>query len=73
MKKHHQTYAVKLGERVKTLREGKNLTHHQLAEKCGCSTKTISRIEKGETNFSHFILVDMAIVFGISLEELVRG
>ena len=72
MKEHHKAFAAKLGERVKAHREKNNLSHHTLAEKCSCSIKTISRIENGTTNPGILILLDMAIAFDITLEELIK-
>ena len=72
MKEHHKAFTAKLSERVKAHREKNNLSHNTLAEKCSCSTKTIARIENGTTNPGILILLDMAIAFGIPLEDLVR-
>ena len=73
MKPHHKANAVKLGERVKFYREQKQMTHQVLARECGCSTKTIGRIENGTTNTGYFVLVDMCRVFEITLEQLMKG
>ena len=72
MKEHHKVFTSTLGGRVKAHREKNNLSHHTLAEKCSCSTKTIARIENGATNPGVLILLDMAITFDIKLEELIK-
>lgn len=38
---------TKFGRRLRLLRRSKDLTQFQLAEKVGCSTEYISRLERG--------------------------
>jgi transcriptional regulator with XRE-family HTH domain len=44
------------GQRIRWLRKSKNITQEQLAEKAGCSTEYISRIERGIVSPSFEIL-----------------
>ena len=61
------------GAIIKELREKKNLTQAQLAEKLNVSDKTVSKWEtaKGYPDIS--LLEPIAEVFGISLTELISG
>lgn len=61
------------GATIKTLREGRNLTQSQLAEKIGVSSKTVSKWEtaKGLPDIS--LLQSLAHALGISVIELMNG
>ncbi|MBO5097292.1 MAG: helix-turn-helix transcriptional regulator [Agathobacter sp.] len=64
-----------IGERIKTLRKGKNLTQKQLAEKLQLeghefSDLTILRIEQGTRFVPDYEIVILAKFFGISTDEL---
>lgn len=71
MEAHHKPEAERLGKRILHYRNRKNITHLQLSVICNCCTKTISRIENGETLPGYGCLIDMASAFGISLQHLV--
>ena len=61
------------GATIKALREGRNLTQAELAEKIGVSSKTISKWEtaKGLPDIS--LLQPLAQALGISVIELMNG
>ena len=61
------------GSTIKELREGRNLTQTELAEKIGVSSKTISKWEtaKGLPDIS--LLQPLAQALGISVIELMSG
>ena len=61
------------GATIKTLRESRNLTQSQLAEKIGVSSKTVSKWEtaKGLPDIS--LLQSLAHALGISVIELMNG
>ena len=64
-----------IGERIKTLRKGKNLTQKQLAEKLQLeghefSDLTILRIEQGTRFVPDYEIVILTKFFGISTDEL---
>ena len=61
------------GATVKQLREARNMTQAELAEKIGVSSKTVSKWEtaKGLPDIS--LLQPLALALGISVIELMNG
>lgn len=53
-----------IGGWLKTMREDKKLTQHELAEKMGISASTISKIEAGKWSVS----IDMLALFAVHLD-----
>ena len=51
---------VKFGKRLRLLRRTNDLTQEQLAEKVGCSTEYISRVERGLVSPSFKIIQQLA-------------
>jgi uncharacterized Tic20 family protein/DNA-binding Xre family transcriptional regulator len=58
-----------LGLKVSELRQLKNLTQEQLAEKCEVSTRTIQRIESGEVDPRAYTLQRLGDVLNFDFEE----
>ncbi len=58
-----------LGLKVAELRQLKNLTQEQLAEKCEVSTRTIQRIESGEVDPRAFTLQRLSETLDYDFEE----
>jgi len=58
-----------LGLKVSELRQLKNLTQEQLAEKCEVSTRTIQRIESGEVDPRAFTLQRLGEALNFDFEE----
>ena len=56
--------------RVRELRTAAGLTQQQLAEQVRVSSRTIISLEKGQYNPSLLLAYRIALVFGVSLEEL---
>ncbi|MBS6195390.1 MAG: helix-turn-helix transcriptional regulator [Clostridiales bacterium] len=56
--------------RIKELREQKKMTQLTLAVKIGCSQNTISKIEKGEGDPRGSLLIEMAELFGVSIDYM---
>lgn len=61
------------GNTIKTLREKKNMTQLQLADRLGVSDKTISKWETGKGYPDITLLEPIAEVFRISVTELISG
>ena len=61
------------GITIKQLRESRNLTQAELAEKIGISSKTISKWETGKGLPDISLLQPLAQALGISLIELMNG
>ena len=56
--------------RVKELRTAAGLTQQQLAEQVHVSSRTIISIEKGQYSPSLMLAYRLALVFGVTVEEL---
>ncbi|MCI8645574.1 MAG: helix-turn-helix transcriptional regulator [Firmicutes bacterium] len=56
--------------RVKELRTAAKMTQQQLADLVYVSSRTIISIEKGQYNPSLMLAYRMAVVFGVTVEEL---
>ena len=56
--------------RVKELRTARGLTQQQLAERVHVSARTIISIETGQYSPSLMLAYRMAVLFGVSVEEL---
>ena len=63
----------KIGQRIKNLRKRKNLSQEQLAEKVWISTTHMSHIETASTKLSLPVLVDIAKVLDVSVDEILFG
>ena len=60
------------GKRIKELRNQRNLTQSELAEKIGLSTNFIGMVERGERNTSVDKIFKLAYAFEISLSEFFK-
>lgn len=74
MKKHYrnQVLLTKLGVKIVEIREAKDITQEQLAEKLGIDTRQLGRIERGETNATISTLESVATVFSMDLSKLLE-
>jgi transcriptional regulator with XRE-family HTH domain len=61
----------KLGERVRELREAREITQEALAFDAGIHVNHLSTIERGEANPSFLVLLSVAKVLGATVAELV--
>ena len=61
------------GLTIKTLREGRNMTQAELAEKIGVSSKTVSKWETAKGLPDVSLLQPLAEALGISVIELMNG
>ena len=62
----------RLGTRIKTLRQSRNLTLDMLAERSGVSRAMISRVERGESSPTATLLDRLCTGLGIVLSALFR-
>ncbi|MGT2712413.1 helix-turn-helix domain-containing protein [Streptococcus oriscaviae] len=62
-----------LAQQIKKLRTGQNLSQDDLAEKLYVSRQSISKYENGEATPDMDKLVQLAEIFGVSLDYLVLG
>ena len=63
----------KMGAFLKKLRNEKNLTQEQLAEKFGVSRRSVSRWEGGYNLPDIDILIEMSEFYEVELKELLNG
>lgn len=62
-----------IGEAIKELREGKELTQKQLGEVFGISARTISNYELGTREPSLQLVAKLAEFFGVTSDYLLTG
>ena len=62
-----------LKENIKTIRKAKGLSQEELAEKIYVTRQSISNWENGRTNPDIHSLLLLSSLFGISLDQLVKG
>lgn len=62
---------VKLGQKIKKLRELKNLTQAHMAHEIGVSQSAYSKMELGETEITYSKLEKVASVLGMRPEEVI--
>jgi transcriptional regulator with XRE-family HTH domain len=62
---------VKIGIKIRKLREEKNLSLQDLSDKCDFEKPNLIRIEKGRTNPTIGTLLKIAEVLNVKLSELV--
>jgi len=61
---------IKLGERVKSIRQNKQLTLEQVSFKIGKDRQSIHKLEKGVFNPSYLYLLEVCKGLEINIKEL---
>src|SRR5947209_5809087 len=56
------------GQRLRELWESRGLTQRQLAERVGCSTSTVTGIERGVQDPAWTLAVSLAAALGVGVE-----
>lgn len=64
---------VQLSKRLVALREKQGLTLDELAERSGVSRASLSRIERGETSPTAFVLGRLCAVYKVPMADLFTG
>ncbi len=62
---------VKMGERLKNLRQSKHLTLKQVAERVGVSVSVLSAYELEDRHPSYNILLKLATLYDVSCDYLI--
>jgi len=65
-----QAFLRHLGDRIRELRQARDLTQEELGEKCGLHRTFIGSVERGERNVSLLNLRQMAKSLRTSLADL---
>lgn len=64
---------VKIGAFIKSQRNSLDMTQKELAEKIGCTDKAVSRWETGKGLPDSSLLIPLASILGITVNELLTG
>lgn len=64
---------AKLGQKIKEIRQSKNLTQDNLAEMVSCNTSHISNIENNHTKVSLNVLLAIANALNTSIDYLLSN
>ena len=62
---------IRVGEKIKKIRERKNLSQQELAARCNFEKSNMSRIESGRTNLTLKSLFIISEALDVSIKELV--
>jgi len=62
---------IKLGERIKSIREGKKLTLEEVGKRIGKDRQSIHSLEKGGFNPSYIYLLEVCKGLEIELKDLI--
>ena len=65
-----KTNHVKIGKKVKQLRQNYGMTQKELSQRLGLTTRYISDIEQDRSSASYDVLIQICKVFEISLDTL---
>ncbi|WP_159243658.1 helix-turn-helix domain-containing protein [Tenacibaculum maritimum] len=70
-KDKEQDILIKIGVKIRKLREEKNLTQFNLAYDAGLSKNQIGRAERGENKLSVIAIIKIAKALEIDVKELI--
>lgn len=62
-----------VGKNIKKIRKEKNLTQDELAERLHCTRQTISNYENGKSEPGIDLLIEIAGVLGVEINDLIYG
>jgi len=65
-----QDFKLKLGKRIKYLRESKKLTQPELGALINKDYQSIGRIENGRINSSAFLIYQIAQALDVTMDEI---
>lgn len=71
--KQQLKYLKALGERIRDLREKRELTQKEMAYSIGKDPQSISRLEQGQVNPGYLYLLQVCEALEISLVDLMKG
>ena len=63
---------IKIGERIRLIRESKGITQQDLAASCNFEKTNMSRIEAGRTNPTISTLYKISQALGVTISKLVN-
>ena len=65
-------FSIKVGLKIRQLREERNITQLQLADKCDMEKNNIGRIENGKRSIKLFTLQRICKALDISMSEFLK-
>lgn len=68
--KEQRKLLIKLGERVKSIRQEKGMTLEEVANNIGKDRQSIHRLEKGDFNPSYIYLLEVCKGLDIDIKDL---
>lgn len=69
-KMNEQQLFIKIGDKIKEMRQSKGISQQDLAAKCNFEKANMSRIEAGRTNLTIKNAYKISIALGVRLKEL---
>lgn len=63
----------KIGENITRLRKQKNLSQYQVSQMADIDRSYLAEIEKGKANPSLKFILKLSKVFGVSVNEILKG
>ena len=67
---NEQEYLIKIGEKIKTLREKRGMEQQDLAAVCNFEKSNMSRIEAGGTNMTFRTLLKISKALKVKIKDL---
>ncbi|WP_455635854.1 helix-turn-helix domain-containing protein [Parabacteroides sp.] len=68
---NEQQLFIKVGDKIKNIRQEKNMTQQELADKCNFEKSNLSRIEAGRTNLTVKNLYKISLALNVKIKDLV--
>ena len=72
MKQEYTSELVRLGLKIKEVREQKSMTQQTLSSLCDIDVRTIQRIEKGKQNVSIIMLLNICKALEIDPDQIIK-
>lgn len=61
---------IKVGQNIRRIRESKNLSQQELADRCNFEKSNMSRIEAGRTNLTLNTLLTISNVLSVPIKDI---
>lgn len=71
--RHRRSALMRLGKKLKVLREAQGLTFGQLARECGLKTIRYQKVEAGRINLSISTIMHLAARLEVEVPDLLKG
>jgi len=62
----------RFGEKLRTLREQRGITQQQLADELGFSQVYLANLELGKKKPNVELLLKLSVLFGVSVDEMIK-